>query len=257
MTFWEHLDVLRTIMVHSIAAFLLCAALAFFLKEWVFDILLSPSHSDFFIYQAICEISQLFGKEIYCDESFDIKFINIELTSQFMAHIKVSLMIGFLLSTPYIIYQLLNFVIPALHTGEKKIAIIFCSCGLILFFIGVLLNYYIIFPFSLRFLYNYQVHSDITNNISISSYIEAFLVLSLFLGVTFEVPLLIYLLSLMGLIESDTLIRYRKHVFVVILIIAAIITPTADIFTLLIVAIPIYILYEASILIVRRKQKRD
>lgn len=246
-SFWEHLDVLRSVIIRCVIACTIATIGMFFCKDWLFNILFAPSQPDFVLYRALCRLSLLLHFPSLCPDSFDVSFINTELTAQFMTHLQVALWSGLILAMPYIIYQLYGFISPALYQQEKHYTVLFISVGTLLFFLGVALNYFIIFPLSFRFLSTYQVQAAVVNQISLGSYISTFLILSLLMGVMFELPILTFTLSQLGLLTSATMRQYRRHVFVIILIIAAIITPTGDIFTLLIVSLPIYLLYEISI----------
>ena len=171
-----------------------------------------------------------------------------------MTHLKVALWAGLVVVSPYLIVQLYGFVAPALYDKEKRHAAPIIIWGSLLFILGVLMNYFIIFPFAFRFLFNYQVYSEVYNQISLSSYISNLLMLSLLMGILFEIPIVNYLLAKAGLLQADTLRKYRRHAIVGIAIVAAVITPTGDAVTLTLVTVPIYLLYEVSIQIVKRVQ---
>lgn len=257
MTFWEHVEVFRKVIFRCLAIWLLCAIAAFVFKDGVFRILFAPSKSDFILYDILCFISHKTNVEVLCPGYFEIDFINTQLASQFMTHLSVSLWLGVVAAMPYLIYQLYGFVSPALYDNEKRYSYYLIFCSVILFACGVLLNYFVIFPFSFRFLSTYQVSSEVVNQIALSSYISTFFMLSLMIGIIFEIPILAFFLAKLDLINAEIMRKYRKHAFVVICIIAAIITPTADIFTLMLVALPIAFLYELSITIVKRTQKHN
>lgn len=230
MTFWDHLDELRHCILRSLAVVTIFAVLAFYFKDELFNVVLMPKDAD-------------------------LKLINTELTSQFMIHMKVSFYAGIIVATPYIIYELYKFISPALYSNEKRYATRFVSSGYVMFILGTIFSYYVVFPFTIKFLGNYQVSNDVENLISLSSYIDTFVVLCLMMGVVFELPVLSWLLGRLGLINRRLMQEYRRHSIVVILIVAAIITPTADAFTLMIVSIPIYLLYELSIFVVPSANK--
>ncbi len=257
MTFWEHVEVFRKVIICCIGVWAACSLVAFCFKDWLFDALFYPSQSDFILYRGMCKLSELTGIDRLCPGEFTAQFINTELASQFMTHLKVALWTGVIMAFPYLIYQLYGFISPALYEQEKKYSVMLIGFGILLFAIGVLLNYFIIFPFSFRFLSTYQVQEAVVNQIALSSYINTFLLLSLLLGILFEIPILAYFLAKLGIVDASMLRKYRKHALVVILIIAAVITPTADIFTLLLVTLPIYLLYELSILIVKNTYKKS
>ncbi len=225
-------------------------------KELLFNIVLAPHKSDFIIYRFFCRLSEMISVSGICPDAFQVGLINTELPSQFLIHLSTSFYVGILLVFPYIIFQIYRFVSPALYENERKYSavVIFCSC--LLFYVGVLLNYFLIFPLSFRFLATYQVNSEVVNMISISSYISILMMLSLMIGIMFQLPVLSWLFAKLGFLSAGFMKRYRRHAIVVILIIAAIITPTTDIFTLMLVFVPIYILYELSIGVVKIMERR-
>lgn len=213
---------------------------AFAMKETLFDIVLAPSKSDFFLYRIIGA------------EPFDIKLINTGLAEQFTIHMKVALTVGLLVASPYILYLLFHFISPALYENERRYSVTITLSAYIMFIIGVALNYFLVFPLTVRFLGTYSVSSEVENMLSLSSYVDSLLMMSLWFGIIFELPVICWILGRLGLLKSEWMTHYRRHAIVAILIIAAIITPTGDIFTLLVVSLPIYILYEASVFLVRR-----
>ena len=256
MTFWEHLDVLRKVLWKSVVAVTVLAVAAFCFKDILFSVLFAPSRSDFVLYRAMCKLGEWTGIGSLCPGEFEALFINTELASQFMTHIQVALWTGVCVAAPYIIYLLYGFVSPALYEQEKKHSVGLVVSSALLFFAGVLLNYFIIFPFSFRFLSTYQVQAQVVNQISLSSYISTFVMLSLLMGIMFCLPILAYILAKLGLLESAMLKKYRKHAFVGICIVAAVITPTGDAVTLMLVTLPVYLLYELSILVVKRVNRK-
>ncbi|MBQ6791197.1 MAG: twin-arginine translocase subunit TatC [Paludibacteraceae bacterium] len=226
LSFWDHLDELRSALLKSLSAWLVASVAAFVCKEPLFAVLMKP-----------------LGPEQ--------KLINIDVTAQFVTHVQVALCIGFVVALPLMIWWLYGFVAPALYRQEKRYTVIFMVCAVLLFAAGVALNYFLIFPLSFRFLSEYQVSPTVVNQISLSSYFSLLLVLSILMGLLFEVPVVTWLLSRLGILRPEYLKRYRRHVFVALLIVAAVITPTGDPFTLLLVTLPVYGLYELSILIIR------
>ena len=213
---------------------------AFAMKETLFDIVIAPSKSDFFLYRIIGA------------EPFDIKLINTGLAEQFTIHMKVALTVGLLVASPYILYLLFHFVSPALYENEKRYSVRITLSAYLMFIVGVALNYFLVFPLTVRFLGTYSVSADIENMLTLSSYVDSMLMMSLWFGIIFELPVVCWMLGKFGLLKAEWMTRYRRHAIVAILIIAAIITPTGDIFTLMVVSLPIYILYEASAILVRR-----
>jgi sec-independent protein translocase protein TatC len=240
VTFWEHLDELRGSLIRMAIAAIAMGLVAFAMKETLFDIVLAPSKSDFFLYRIIGA------------EPFDIKLINTGLAEQFTIHMKVALTVGLLVASPYILYLLFHFVSPALYENEKRYSVRITLSAYLMFIVGVALNYFLVFPLTVRFLGTYSVSADIENMLTLSSYVDSMLMMSLWFGIIFELPVVCWLLGKFGLLKAEWMTRYRRHAIVAILIIAAIITPTGDIFTLMVVSLPIYILYEASAILVRR-----
>ncbi len=230
MTFWEHLDELRSRIWRMLLAALVVAVACFFFKEQLFAVVLAPKGDG-------------------------IKLINVEITQQFLTHMRVSLWAGLLLVSPYILYQLFAFVAPGLYALERRMAVRAIGGGYLLFVGGVVLNYFVIFPFAVRFLGTYQVSSEVVNQITLSSYISLLATMSLLMGVLFELPVLCWLLAKVGVLKAAFMTRYRRHAVVVILIVGAIITPTGDPFTLSLVSVPIYLLWELSIVIVKQVEK--
>ena len=256
MTFWEHVDVFRKVIFRCLAVWAVCAIGAFCFKDVLFDVLFAPSTSDFIVYRLMCSLGNIVSLPALCTSEFSAEFINTELASQFTTHLRVAAIMGVLVAFPYLIIQLYGFVAPALYTQEKRYSILLIFFGVLLFALGVLLNYFIIFPFAFRFLSTYQVQELVVNQIALSSYISTLLVLSLLLGILFEIPIVAYFLAKLNLIDKPMLVKYRKHAIVALTILAAIITPTADIFTLLLVTVPLYLLYELSIGVVSKVSKK-
>lgn len=252
MTFWEHVEVFRNLLLRCIAVWLVFACAAFFFKDCVFQIVFAPSENSFVLYTALCRFASAVGVESLCPQDFSVGFINTELASQFMVHLKMAACVGLVFALPYLVFELYRYVSPALYDNERKYSVKLVCFSFILFFLGVLLNYFVIFPFSFRFLGTYQVNENVVNQISLSSYVSTFLMLSLLMGILFEIPVVSFFMAKLGLINAQLLKDYRRHAIVVICVISAIITPTADIFTLLLVAMPIFLLYELSIVIVKR-----
>ena len=238
-TFWDHLDELRSCIIRVILVTVVLAMIAFAFKSTLFDVVLAPSRSDFISYR------------ILGVEPFMIRLMNTGLTEQFMIHIKVSCYCGLLFASPYVLYALFGFVSPALYANERRPAITIVGSAYLMFLLGTAVNYFLVFPLTVKFLGTYQVSPDVTNMLTIQSYADTLISMSLVLGVVFELPVVSWLLGRMGLIKWQQMSKFRKHAIVVILIISAIITPTTDAFTLFVVALPIFLLYETSILIVR------
>ena len=239
MTFWDHLDELRSVIIRALVVTVVAAAVAFCLKDQLFEVVLAPRTSDFITFR-------LLGVE-----AFNIHLMNTGLTEQFMIHLKTAMYAGVLIASPYIIYLLFGFISPALYDNERRYATLLCTSGYLMFMLGTLLNYFLIFPLTVKFLGTYQVSEDVANMLTLQSYMDTLLMMSLVMGIIFELPVVSWLLGRMGLLNASMMRMWRKHAIVAILVVAAIITPTTDAFTLLIVALPIWLLYEASIFIVR------
>ena len=250
LTFWDHLDQLRGSIIRIIAVVMVLGFAAFFLKEQLFTVLLAPKHQGFITYRLFERIT---GASV---GEFSISLINTGLAQQFMIHLKAAFAVGFLLASPYILHVLYSFVSPALYRSERRVAVRLVGGGYVMFLLGVALNYFLIFPLTFRFLGTYQVSADVPNLISLESYMSTLLMLSLVLGVMFEMPVVAWLLARMGFVTAAFMRRYRRHAIVAILIAAAVVTPTADAFTLSLVSLPIYLLYELGILIAARAEKK-
>jgi len=252
MTFWEHLDELRKVLFRSAIVVIVLMVVIFLNKNFVFDkIIFAPIDSDFILYRWFGALSVLLSYPAIAPEPFHLNLINIELSAQFFTHVNISMTLAFILAVPYILYQLWNFVKPGLYEKEKRaINKAFGFAG-ILFFIGVLVGYFFVFPLTVRFLGTYQVSDWVVNQISLKSYISMFTWLILIMGIVFEMPALASILSRMGIINKSFLKKYRKHAFVFLIILAAVITPSGDAFTLFVVGAPLYLLYEFSIIVSR------
>lgn len=251
MTFWDHLDELRKVLFRMIAVAGIIAVAAFVNKELLFDIILAPHRSDFITYRALCKLGEMLHLPSICPGGFHVDLINTQLSAQFVIHMTVAFYAGLVIASPYIIYQLFSFIKPALYENEKKYSAVTVTTAFLLFFCGLLLNYYVIFPLSFRFLGTYQVSELVENKITLSSYISTFTLLSVAMGAVFEIPVLAFFFAKIGMIRPGHLKKYRRHAFVLILVISAIITP-ADLFSLFLLAIPMYMLYEISILVVAK-----
>ncbi len=243
MTFWDHLEELRGSLFRMLAVFGVAVVGLFFLKDFLFDdVILAPSKPDFFLYR-------LLGAD------FSLTLVNIEVAAQFMIHMKITFICALIVTFPYLVYEVWRFVAPALYEKEKKTvrgAFLFAS---ILFYIGVLVGYTIVFPLMLNFFSGYQVSPDIPNTFSLSSYISMFTSMVMIFGIVFEFPTVALALSSLGLLTKDTLKSFRRHAVCAVLIVAAVITPSGDPFSLMVVSVPLYMLYEFSILICRNKRQ--
>ncbi|MBQ7697790.1 MAG: twin-arginine translocase subunit TatC [Paludibacteraceae bacterium] len=245
-TFWDHLDELRAVLIRCLIAWAVCAAAMFCFRDILFAVLFAPASPDFITYRLI---DRLLGQGWSGDAS-TVSFINTQLSAQFTVHLRVAALMGLVVAFPFLIGQAYGFVALALYPKEKRAAARIIGFGTLLFLGGVALNYFVIFPFAFRFLATYQVQPQVVNQIALDSYVSTFLILSLMMGILFELPLVVWALGKAGLIRAAWLKRYRRHALVALLIIAAVITPTGDAFTLLLVTLPLYLLYELSIRLV-------
>ena len=218
------------------------AVVAFCMKEWLFAVVLAPTTSHFITFR------------LMDSPDFSIHLINTGLTEQFMTHMRTAAYAGLLFASPYVIYQLFCFVSPGLYQNERRAAYKIVCSSYLMFLLGTFVCYFIIFPLTVRFLGTYQVSSEVENMLTLQSYIDTLISMCLVIGVVFELPVVCALLGRMHLLSGSLMRRYRRHAIVAILVVAAIITPTTDIFTLLVVSLPIWLLYEASIFIVPKSK---
>ena len=238
-SFWDHLDELRSRIIKMLLAVVAMSVIAFLLKDPLFRMVLAPSNGGFVTYR------------ILGVPDFSIHLINTGLTEQFMVHMRTSLYMGLLAASPYIIYELFCFVAPGLYAHERRYAMWLVGSSYVMFILGTLLNYFLVFPLTVRFLGTYQVSPNVTNMLTLQSYIDTLISMSFLMGVLFELPVVCWLMGRMGIINSRMMSTYRRHAIVAILVLAAIVTPTTDVFTLFVVALPIWMLYELSVLIVK------
>jgi sec-independent protein translocase protein TatC len=261
MSFLDHLEDLRWHLIRSTIAILICGTGAFIFSDFIFDtIIFGPKKMSFPTYKWLCSMSQYIGIETtFCLDEFPFRIQNRTMAGQFSAHIWTSIYAGLVIAFPYIIYQFWRFLSPGLHTNERKHSRGFIIISSFLFFLGVLFGYYIVTPLSINFLGTYSVSNEISNEIDISSYISLVRSSALASGLIFELPIIIYFLTKIGLVTPQILIKYRKFALVIVLVVSAIITPP-DVASQIIVAIPILILYQVSIYIskiVVRNQARN
>lgn len=254
LTFGGHLEVLRRMLFRIIIVVMVIAIVIFCFKEKTFELLLAPSQWNFVTYQYIEKFLHYFGSH-FAFNQFHINLIATELSSQFMTHITTALYLGLLGASPYILVELFRFITPALYENEKKYSLSVAITMYLLFIVGVLMSYFILFPISFRFLGTYSVSGMVESNITLKSYISTFTTLTLVLGLVFQLPVIAFFLGKLEMISSDQLKHYRKYAFIVIMIVAAVITPP-DLMTLVLVTIPLYFLYEISILVLKRMERR-
>lgn len=253
MSFWGHLDVLRGILIRCTIVVITFMVVLFAFMPYIFDnIILAPCNSDFVLYQLFDRIStnNPIAPE-FINSIHDIELINIQLAAQFYVHMSTSGWMAFVISFPIILYLLWGFISPALYEQERKGIKRAFLFGNIMFYIGVAVGYFLVFPITLRFLAEYTLSDKIPNHISLDSYMDNFILINLLMGIVFELPLLAWILGKMGLLTRNFFKKYRRHAIVALLILAAIITPTGDPFSLMIVFIPIYVLWELSSFLVK------
>lgn len=259
MSFWDHLEELRHTLF-KIGGVLVVFAIAFFIfMPDIFDnIILAPCKGDFVLYQLFENITKKFPSlPQFSTEGFKVELININLASQFFIHMTTSLWLAVVFAFPFIVWFLWNFIKPALYENERRGSERAFLLGVTMFFLGVAVGYFVVFPITLRFLAEYKVSELVPNQISLNSYMDNFLMLIFIMGIVFEMPLVAWLLSKMGFLHREFFHNYRRHAVVVLLVLAAFITPTGDPFTLCIVFLPLYLLYELSAYFVSPTPKEE
>jgi sec-independent protein translocase protein TatC len=263
MSFFDHIDVLRKHLIRVAVVVLVFTAGAFYYTDFIFNtIIMGPKNPSFWTYRMMCKLVAKYpsiGPE-FCITKIDAKIINTEMAGQFTLQLNSCVMVGIILGIPYLLFELWLFVKPALHDTERKSASGFVVFASSLFFIGILFGYYIICPLSINFLTNFTVSPDIQNTFTIDSYLSSVMTLTLGAGVIFQLPVIIYILSKLGIMTPAFMRASRRYSTVLILIVAAVVTPTADPYTMLIVALPLFLLYELSIYIsanIERKKNKE
>ena len=253
MTFWDHLEVLRWSLIRVAIVLVVLVAGCFIAMPYVFDkFILGPTTSDFFLYKIFSSLSpSLSFMPDFSADDFSVNIININVASQFLIHISTSFWMALLILFPYLIYELWRFIEPALYPREKNSVGKAFFFGTGMFYLGCAVGYCLVFPFTFRFLAEYQVSAAVVNQISLNSYMGNFLGIIFVMGLVFELPLLMWLLSRLGIIDKSFLRKYRRHAIVILMALSAVITPSGDPFTLMVVFIPLYLLYEFAIAIVR------
>lgn len=236
MSFWEHLDVLRGSLFRAIGAVCLCSVLGLVFREFLFDgIVLAPTRSDFIVYRLL-------------GWAFSMELINVEISAQFFVHLKASFAVGLIVAFPYVVWELWRFLAPALYEKEKKAVRTAFGMATGLFYLGVLVGYFIVLPVCLQFFMNYTVSDAVANTITIGSYMSMFFSMVLLIGVVFEFPTVVLALNRLGILDRSALRKGRRYAVVIVLVLAALITPS-DPFSMFVLAIPLYFLYEFSILL--------
>jgi len=258
MTFWEHLDELRGILWRSLIALVIAAILAFIFKNILFDhILLALKSPDFLTYRLLCKAGTWLNFSSLCIDPSEFQLININLAGQFMSHMNISLIAGLILALPYILWELWRFIKPGLTTVEIRNSRGAVAITTLLFLTGVLFSYFIVAPLMINFLGGYEVSSSVKNQISLTSYVSSVTLLTLLMGLLFELPVLVLFLTRIGILNPYLLKKYRKHTLVAILIMAGVITPSPDVLSQVVVAVPLYALYELSVFISARTNRKS
>ena len=242
------MEVFRQMLFRILGVAGLIAVVIFCFKDITWSILLAPSEWDFCTYRWLESAMQAIGVDFRFEE-YHVNLIATDLSSQFMTHITTAVYLGLLGASPYILYELFRFISPALYENERRYSVQVAGTIYVLFLLGVLMSYFVLFPISFRFLGTYSVSAKVVSNITLDSYISTFVSLTLVMGVVFQLPVIAFFLGKMGVVTSSILANYRRHSFIVIMLVAAIITPP-DLMTLILVTIPLYLLYEVSIRVV-------
>ncbi len=257
MSFWEHLEELRWHIVRSFIAVFLMAIIAFLNRNIIFDmVILAPKDSNFITNQLFCRVADILNIPNLCIDNLSLEIMNIKMSGQFMIHMYISFVAGLIVAFPYVLFEVWSFVRPALHQNEKKYSGGAIFYGSLLFIFGVLFSYFVIVPLTINFLGTYQISNFVENRISLSSYISTVVSVTFSVGLVFELPILVYFLTKVGIITPQFMKRNRKYMLVILLTLSAIITPP-DVFSQILVCIPLLGLYELSIAIAKRVyQKR-
>lgn len=259
MTFWDHLEALRWMLVRVFSALGIFIIGGFAFIPWIFEhVIMAPIDNQFFLYRWLAKMSETVA--IMPDDltrPFHVSIINIRLSSQFFLHMSLSFWLALLITFPYLVYEVWKFICPALYENERKSMRFTFVFGTVMFFIGCVVGYSVVFPLTLRFLYNYQLSASISNQLSLDSYMDNFLMLVFMMGIVFELPLVSMLLGKVGILHRGFFSTYRRHAVVALLVVSAFITPSSDPFTLMAVFTPIYILWELSAFLVKPAPKDD
>ncbi len=250
LSFGGHLEVIRQMLFRILGVTFVFSCFIFCFKAQTFDILLAPSDSSFITYRIVEDLMRKIDKTFFF-ESFDIELIATDLSSQFVTHLTTSIYLGLLCASPFIMYELFRFISPALLENERKYSTKIMVSIYALFIIGILMSYYILFPISFRFLGTYSVADKVHTMITLDSYISTFVSLTLLLGFVFQLPVIAFILAKIGILSAAQMSKYRKHAFILIMLIAAIITPP-DIITMILIGAPLYLLFELSTTLIKK-----
>lgn len=255
LSFGGHLEVFRGTLFRILGVTGVMAILIFCFKDIVFELLLAPSEWNFVTYSSIENLLNRIGVDFHFEEYY-IDLIATDLSSQFLIHITTSLYLGLLVASPYILFELFRFVSPALYEDERKYSIVILIIVYLLFILGLLMSYYIIFPISFRFLGTYSVAERVKSTITLKSYISTFTSLTLVMGVVFQLPVVAFVLGKLGVVNADLLRKYRKHALLLLTFVSAMITPP-DILSCILVTAPLFLLYELSIRVIAYTKVKD
>lgn len=262
MSFWEHIDALRGHIFRSVVAIFLAGVVFFANKKFLFDdIIFAPKNPGFITYKALCWIGNRFHIESICRTNFDYSITNMDLAAQFMTHIKTSFIVGLITVFPYILWELWRFVRPALYNNELKNLKGIVLLATVLFYVGIFFGYFVLMPMSVNYLGTYHVSPDVKNTINLSSYIDIVTSLVLLTGLLFEFPMIVFFVAKLGLIGPESMRKFRKYAIVGSLVVAMVVTPSPDVFSQILVAVPLYFLYEVSIFVakyvVKQREKKE
>lgn len=260
MSFFDHIDVLRKHLLRSLAVVTVFTCFAFYYSDFIWGtVIMGPKDPTFWTYRMMCKLVQAFPSVVgpeFCITKIDAKLINTEMSGQFTLQMNSGIMVGLILGVPYLLFEIWLFIKPALLENERKSASGFVFFASALFMAGILFGYYIISPLSINFLINFTVDPEIANTITVDSYLSTVLTLTLGSGIIFQLPVVIYVLSKLGVMTPQFMRKSRRYAAVLILIVAAVVTPTADPYTMMIVALPLFLLYELSIMISANIQRK-
>ncbi len=257
MTFWDHLDELRWHIIRSLIAVVVLAIIAFLNRYLIFDvIILAPSNSDFITNRLLCDLGKLVNLDALCIKDLSLQIINIKMSGQFLTHMYISLVAGFMLAFPYVLWEIWRFIKPAMKDNERKYSSGGVVISSLLFFMGILFSYFLIVPLTVNFLGTYHVSDTVFNQISLSSYINTVVSVTFAVGLVFELPILVYFLTKIGILTPAFMKKNRKYMYVIMLVLSAIITPP-DMFSQILVVLPLIALYEFSIGVSNRIHKKN
>ena len=256
MSFFDHLEALRWHLIRASIAILVFTSVAFSYFDWLWEhVVMAPSRDSFWTARVMCNIGHWLHRD-FCFSTIKVQLMNNQMAGQFILQINASLLIGITLGVPYLLWEIWRFIKPALHEKERKAATGFVFYATFLFFLGIMFGYYVITPLSVHFLMGYTVSKDILNLPDIDSYLSSVATLTLATGIVFELPILVYILANLGVMTPKFMRASRRYAVVIILVISAVVTPTPDMLTMTVVSIPLFVLYEVSIVVAAMVEKR-